>query len=105
MFYRLETIVNSFTEKKVLENQLLVVLQKRCWSVYILGWRQIKNVCIIIIMFFIKLLMEVYIKIYLLCNCILFKNNQLPMVLLDLVMPLLIVKNWLIFILLLFFRK
>ncbi|XP_022172006.1 structural maintenance of chromosomes protein 5 isoform X2 [Myzus persicae] len=38
---KLETIVSSFTEKKSLEEQLLVVLQKRCWSLYMLAWQQI----------------------------------------------------------------
>jgi hypothetical protein len=63
----LETIVNSFTEKNVLEKQLLIVLQKRCWSLYILGWRQIQNVCTTFIMFFIKILMDIYTKTYLIC--------------------------------------
>lgn len=40
---KLETIVSSFTEKKSLEEQLVVVLQKRCWSLYILAWQQISS--------------------------------------------------------------
>ncbi|XP_050058944.1 structural maintenance of chromosomes protein 5 [Aphis gossypii] len=40
---KLETIVSTFTEKKSLEEQLLVVLQKRCWSLYILAWKQISS--------------------------------------------------------------
>ncbi|XP_026817249.1 structural maintenance of chromosomes protein 5 [Rhopalosiphum maidis] len=40
---KLETIVNTFTEKKLLEEQLLTVLQKRCWSLYILAWQQISS--------------------------------------------------------------
>ncbi|XP_016657266.1 structural maintenance of chromosomes protein 5 [Acyrthosiphon pisum] len=40
---KLETIVSSFTEKKLLEEQLLVVLQKRCWSLYMLAWQQISS--------------------------------------------------------------
>ncbi|KAL4131729.1 hypothetical protein QTP88_009002 [Uroleucon formosanum] len=40
---KLETIVSSFTEKKLLEKQLLVVLQKRCWSLYMLAWQQISS--------------------------------------------------------------
>lgn len=45
--FRLETIVNTFTEKKSLENELLIILQKRSWTLYILGWRQIQSVSII----------------------------------------------------------
>lgn len=40
---KLETIVSTFTEKKSLEEQLLTVLQKRCWSLYILAWKQINS--------------------------------------------------------------
>ncbi|XP_025193514.1 structural maintenance of chromosomes protein 5 [Melanaphis sacchari] len=40
---KLETIVSTFTEKKSLEEQLLVVIQKRCWTLYVLAWQQISG--------------------------------------------------------------
>ncbi|VVC40914.1 Hypothetical protein CINCED_3A020659 [Cinara cedri] len=46
---KLETIVSSFTEKELLEDRLLAIVQKRCWSLYILTWNQIKIVSLSII--------------------------------------------------------
>ncbi|XP_050443520.1 structural maintenance of chromosomes protein 5 [Adelges cooleyi] len=40
---KLETIVNSFQEKKTLESELLIILQKRCWTLYTLAYTQIRD--------------------------------------------------------------